>query len=353
MAAGYRGTFVISVEQTETDGIVAAPPAAIAIGSVWCWRGEALRVDGPARVLALAGAAGEAEVRRRAARVVARLIGPAALTRRLHPEEAEPPAGGAGFAVTDGLALYRLMPLDPAGRLLAVMGALPPGGVDLAVVAARPGRPVPDAAIPGGIICFTPGTRIATPEGLRAVENIRPGDRITTRDNGPQEVLWTGARRMSGARLNALPAFRPVRIGAGALGARTHGRGAPEADLIVSPDHRILLAGAAARALFGEEEVLVAARDLIDGQQVRAEAGLREVTYIHLLTARHEVICANGRPAETFHPAAADPEALDPADGAALHALFDGLAADPFRYGDFARRSLSAPEAAILRHRAA
>jgi|SRR5690606_328181 hypothetical protein len=348
MAAGYRGTFVISVEQTETDGIVAAPPPVIDVGSTWCWRGEALRVDGPARVLALDGAAGEAELRQRAARVVARLIGPAAQGRRCLTAVTEPTAGGAGFAVTDGLALYRLTPLDPAGRLLAVIGALPPLGVDLAVVAARLDRAAPEAAAPGGVICFTPGTRIATPEGLRPVEAIRPGDRVSTRDNGPQEVLWTGARRMSGARLHAMPALRPVRIGAGAPG-----RGRSQGDLIVSPDHRILVAGAAARALFGEDEVLAAARDLVDGRHVRIETGLREVTYVHLLTARHEVICANGRPAETFHPAAADPAALDPADRAALHALVEGLAADPFRYGGFARRSLSAPEAAILRHRAA
>lgn len=348
MAAGYRGTFVIPVEQTETDGIIAAPPAVIVVGSVWCWRGEALRVDGPARVLALHGAAGEAELRRRAARVVARLIGPAAATSCRRREVCDPAAIGAGFTVTDGLSLYRLVPLDSDGRLLAVAGALPPGGVDLAVVAAPPRRAAPDAAAPGGVLCFTPGTRIATPDGPRAVEEIRPGDRVHTRDSGPQEVLWTGARRMSGARLHALPALRPVRIGAGALG-----RGRPESDLIVSPDHRVIVEGAEARALFGEAEVFVAARDLIDGQRVRTEAGLRDLTYIHVLTVRHEVICANGQPAETFHPAAADPRALDPTDRTALLALVPGIAEDPFRYGAFARRSLSAPEAAILRHRAA
>ena len=115
-----------------------------------------------------------------------------------------------------------------------------------------------------GVICFTPGTLIDTPAGPRPVEALRPGDRVLTRDDGAQELLWVGSRRMSGARLYALPHLRPVRLGAVRLGAVRLRAGAfgllrPAADLLVSPQHRLLVRGAAARALFNEPEVLVQA----------------------------------------------------------------------------------------------
>lgn len=335
MRAGYRGTFVISVGQTETDGIASAPPSAVAIGSVWSWWGEAVRVDGPASVLALDLSADQADLARRAARSAARLLGPGRV-RRLRRDRAEEDAGegawtGAGFTVTDGLALYRLMPPDPEGRLLSISGALPPRRTDLSVVAVDPGRRLRDEDRSGTLTGFVPGTCIDTPDGARAVEEIRAGDRVSTCDSGPQEVLWTGARRLSGARLHAMPQECPVRIRAGALGD-----GLPVADLTVAPGHRVLIAGDHARELFGEDEVLIAARDLVDGVRILTSGGLREATYLQLMTARHEVILANGLGAETLHPALA---------GGATPG-----AADPRCDAGFARRHLTAPEVAILRH---
>lgn len=347
MTAGYRGTFVIPVEQTESDGLRAAPVETLVVGSVWVWWGAAVRVDGPAQVLLLDGAVARAELRRRAARSAARLLGAARAGGAPRRTATGREHSGAGFTVTDGTGLFDLVPAGPG--LLSVTGALPPRGVELAVVDLRIGC-APGAAGAGesGVVCFTPGTRIATPGGPRAVEEIRPGDRVSTRDGGGQAVLWAGARRVSGARLHAMPRLRPVRIRAGAFGP-----GWPCDDLLVSPDHRILVSDAAAREIFGEAEVLVAARDLIDGRAIVTDSGLREVTYLHLLTARHEVTWANGLAAETFHPAAADTAALDPGQRTGLLAAVEGLARDPSCYGGFARRSLSAPEAALLRHAAA
>lgn len=340
--ADNRGIYVIPVAQTETDGLRAAPCAALFAGSHWRWWGEALRIDGSSGPLYLEDDAVREGLRLRAARSVARLLGDlgTAGPQSRPGDGADPDAGG--FTVTDGRATYRLG-FAGGGALLTVFGALPPRNADLAVIALSGALPdhtrLPGAA--GGAVCFTPGTLIDTPDGPRAVEEIRPGDRLSTRDSGAEEVLWTGARHLSGARLFAMPHLRPVRIRAGAFGVAC-------ADLVVSPEHRLLLSGPGARALFNEAEVLVEARDLVDDGAIRAEAVPRDVTYIHLLTARHEVVRANGVATETFHPASADPDLMEPDDRDALAHVLGGPG-----YGGFARRCLTAPEAAIFRHDAA
>jgi len=199
-----------------------------------------------------------------------------------------------------------------------------------------------------GVICFTPGTRISTPEGPRLIESLRPGDRILTKDNGPQEVLWHGQRKLTGARLYAMPHLRPIRFRAGALGI-----GRPDEDLLVSPQHRMLVQGAAARALFNAEEVLVAAEDLVNDRTVSVDARLREVTYVHILLEAHQIVWANGLETESFHPSATSLETIEPGQRAALFDVLPELAQNPQVYGAFARRNLSASEAAILRYDAA
>ena len=171
---------------------------------------------------------------------------------------------------------------------------------------------------------------------------------MQTRDNGAQEVLWIGARRMSGARLFVMPKLRPVRIKAGALGIDR-----PEEELLVSPEHRMLVRGDTARALFNTSEVLVAARDLVNGSTIITDMAVREVTYVHLLLSNHQILWANGVETESFHPANAALSALDDSDRLRLLQLLPGLERDPLTYGGYARRNLSTPEAAILAHEAA
>ena len=85
--------------------------------------------------------------------------------------------------------------------------------------------------------CFTPGTLIATPKGERKVEELEVGDRVITRDNGMQVIRWIGKRDMAGEELAAKEHLRPVLIRQGALG-----NGLPERDMMVSPQHRVLIA---------------------------------------------------------------------------------------------------------------
>ena len=357
MITGSRGTFVISWTQTEVDGVKGASLDLLSVGATWRWTGEVVRVDGSADLLLLEGAEGKAEMRKRAARMVRRLIG-SAIGKAEGPAEETAEEGGddlpdQGFIVTDGVQSFALtlIPVPDSGaRLVMMLGDVPPVNRDLWVVRTSidRARVAAGAREGGGVICFTPGTRIATPEGPKLIQTLRPGDRILTKDDGPQEVLWTGNRRMSGARLYAMPHLRPIRFRAGAFG-----NDRPEPDLLVSPAHRMLVKGAAAQALFGTSEVLVRAEDLLNDASIMVDHALREVTYVHILLERHNIVFANGVETESFHPSNTALEMIDPAQRDVLMAVMPEVAVNPESYGDYARRNLSASEAALLRHDAA
>jgi hypothetical protein len=362
MKTGSQGTFVISWSQTETDGLKAAPLDVLNVGATWRWTGQPVRVDGPQGLLVLNGAEGAADIRKRAARMVRRLVGAAIGQARLDEDQApgphsvgqhgaEPNDGQSeqGFIVTDGLQSYSVTLIDvpdTGARLAMFVGDLPMPEIDLWVVRTSIDRTqtAAGARTAGGVICFTPGTRIATPDGARLIEQLSPGDRILTKDNGPQEILWTGTRRMTGARLYAMPHLRPIRFRAGALGA-----GRPDGDLLVSPQHRMLIKGPAARALFNSAEVLVAAEDLLNDHSVTVDHQLREVSYIHILLDRHNIVFANGMETESFHPSNTALDTIEAAQRERLLGILPGIAENPHAYGDYARRNLSASEAAILR----
>lgn len=357
MKTGSLGTFVISWSQTEVDGLKAASLDLLSVGATWRWIGAAVRVDGPQGVLLLEGAEGAADIRKRAARMVRRLVGVAVGGAAAGDDPAVGLQGDAaqdlteqGFVVTDGHQSFTvtIIPVpDTGARLLMVVGDLPPVDQDLWVVRAAVDRTHSGAGArtAGGVICFTPDTRLLTPDGVRAIQTLRPGDTILTRDNGPQPILWSGHRRMSGARLYAMPHLRPIRFRAGALGTDR-----PDADLLVSPQHRMLVKGASARALFNTPEVLVAAEDLINDGTIMVDQALREVTYVHILLERHNIVWANGLETESFHPSNTALDTIDPAQREGLLALLPGIEQNPHGYGDYARRNLSGSEAAILRH---
>ncbi|MEP2533694.1 Hint domain-containing protein [Shimia sp.] len=352
METGFRGTFVISWSQTEVDGLVAAPEQTLETGVVWSWHGEAVRVDGPGELLRLDQGEEGANIRKRAARMVRRLVGAAVTnTTKVDEIEIDEPLLDGGFIVTDGTGSYTATVIEVAGSasLLMFLDELPPKNKVLWVVhhsmEALESRRV--ATSNGGVICFTPGTMIATPEGPKRIDDLREGDGVQTKDNGTQEIQWIGSRRMTGARLFAMPKLRPIRIRPGAMGIER-----PDQELIVSPEHSMLVRGAVARSLFNAPEVLVRAKDLVNGSTIAVDHALREVTYVHLLLPGHEVIWANGVETESFHPASAELTSLEARDRGRLMDMLPDLARDPHRYGPYARRNLSTSEAAILQHAA-
>lgn len=175
---------------------------------------------------------------------------------------------------------------------------------------------------PDQATCFTPGTLIETRTGPRAVETLVPGDLIATRDHGFQVLRWIGGVEIPAARLDLQPNLRPIRITAGALGT-----GLPARDLVVSPQHRVLVRSAIAQRMFGADEVLVAAKHLctIPGIDVlRPEMG---VTYLHLLFDRHELVMSNGGWTESLYIGPQAMQAMTPAARHEITALFPQLVA--------------------------
>lgn len=170
------------------------------------------------------------------------------------------------------------------------------------------------------IVCFTPGTGIATPDGTVAAEQLCVGDRVFTRDNGAQEIAWVGRKDLSTADLQRQKDLIPVMIAKGALG-----NGLPDRDLIVSPQHRVLLSSDRAALYFEEREVLSAAKHLV-GLPGIVWAKPLATSYIHFMCENHEVVLSNGAWTETFQPGAASMSGLENGQRDEILTLFPELA---------------------------
>ncbi|MBY6065442.1 Hint domain-containing protein [Leisingera aquaemixtae] len=195
------------------------------------------------------------------------------------------------------------------------------------------------------IPCFTPGTLIATPLGERRVEDLQAGDRVITRDNGIQEIRWVGIRTLEGADMKGRAHLQPVLIRQGALG-----NGLPERDMMVSPNHRVLVANDKTALYFEDREVLVAAKHLTGLAGVDV-VELASVTYIHFMFDQHEVVLSDGAWTESFQPGDQSLRGLDNAQRNELFELFPELKSQKGREGyTAARRSLRKHEAHLLVH---
>lgn len=134
------------------------------------------------------------------------------------------------------------------------------------------------------VICFYPGTLVATPDGARPVESLRPGEAVLTMEGATRSIRWMGRQTVS-TRFGDPVKVLPIRIRAGALA-----EGLPTRDLLVSPAHALLVRG-----------VLVQAGALVNGSTILREHAVPTVfTYWHVELETHELILAEGVPAETF-----------------------------------------------------
>lgn len=136
-------------------------------------------------------------------------------------------------------------------------------------------------------VAFTRGTHITMADGRQLpIEDIRPGDKVLTRDSGPQAVRWTGVQT-----LRATGAFAPITIAPGTL--NNTGK------LVVSPNHRLFIYQRVDALGAGRKEVLVKAGLLLNGTSVTQEPG-GFVDYFQILFDKHEIIYAEGIAAESL-----------------------------------------------------
>ncbi|MEY8880944.1 Hint domain-containing protein [Donghicola sp. XS_ASV15] len=231
---------------------------------------------------------------------------------------------------TDGTYGVRIMDYDlPAGHhkdvtaiTLGTWNGVEYGGIVL-------------SAVDQMFICFVQGTGLLTPNGSVPVEALSEGDEVVTADGGPAQVRWTAQTTTCGMGANAPILFR----------ARSMGN---ERDVLVSPHHRVLVKGAEVEMLFGVPEVLVAAKDLVNGTTVQ-RVPRRAVTYVHFACDKHEIVSAEGMLTETLLPGTQAMAMMSAGDAARLVATFPALRRGWTAYGPAARMCLKSAEARLLR----
>ena len=200
---------------------------------------------------------------------------------------------------------YSAGPVEDLSEIEAPLQALWSGTERWSGNTADPARPLP--ALSGSM-------RVETPGGKRRIDELTQGELVLTRDRGYQQLRWrTQVATLADHEFLRLP-DTVIRIAADAFG-----KGNPSQDLIVSASQRIMLSDVRAEALFGAEEVLVAAGDLVhlDGvDRIRCEAGER----FALLFDTHEVVLSEGLWTESLLPEREVLDALPTGERAALQA---------------------------------
>jgi len=248
------------------------------------------------------------------------------------------------FTVTDGTTTWEVAVIDvdlnndndlndagEDGYFLVFPDGMPPPDTDLTTGGiVENDDSTPHLGLGAQVVCFAAGSQIETPQGPTRIENLVPGDLVDTAHMGAQAIRWTGQTTVP-----AMGDLAPVVITKGTLGNA--------ADLIVSPQHAILLADWRAEMLFGEEQVLVRAIDLLGMDGVHRKTG-GSVTYCHILLDQHQLVCAHGVWSETLYPGTVAMGAVNAAARAEIQQLFPDLSA----YGPMVAPCLRGYEARLL-----
>ncbi len=165
-----------------------------------------------------------------------------------------------------------------------VTGTVTPDGSAIRFTISDPETSLNISQLTAGFTCFCAGTRVTTPDGVKNVEDLRPGDLVCLANGRVAPVRWLGRQVVNSSVAHPAEA-NPIRITRGAMG-----HGLPERDLRVSKDHAICIDG-----------VLINAGCLVNGSTIYQESNVREAfTYYHVETDAHELILAEGVATETF-----------------------------------------------------
>lgn len=188
-------------------------------------------------------------------------------------------------------------------------------------------------------VSFTRGTHITMASGAQVpIQDLAVGDRVLTRDDGPQHVRWIGH-----STVRATGDLAPILIKAGVLNN--------ENDLLVSPDHRLFVYQRTDRIGVGQSEILVKARHLVNGETVLVQDG-GFVDYFQILFDRHHIIYAEGIAAESMLIDTRTRSALPPELLQKLHSLLPDHGRRDAHGMDVQRQLLDRPDAIDILRRA-
>ncbi len=193
------------------------------------------------------------------------------------------------------------------------------------------------------VVCFADGTRILTPDGERAIEELAPGDVVVCGDGRHRSIRWVGWREVDAKTLRENPALRPIRLEADALGP-----GLPARALRLSPQHRIMIDHWRAQYLFGSGCVLAPAKALVNGRGITVDLDCRSVRYHHILLDEHQTVLADGLPCETLMPGEMAQTGLGAAARSEILTLFPRLSVDLAAFGPLCHRALTAVETRLI-----
>ncbi len=179
-------------------------------------------------------------------------------------------------------------------------------------------------AIPGfeaSCGAFAHGTMIQTEDGAVPVEDLLPGQKILTRDNGLEPLRWIGSMTLaphtSGSRI---PPAKLTRITENSIGL-----GRPSRDLVLGPHARILRRNAVCLSLFGTEAAFAPATAFTDGVSIIEVNPISSARVFHLLLDGQHVITAGGVEVESFHPGRRDATGISPGLMPTFLELFPGF----------------------------
>ncbi|MCX7559459.1 Hint domain-containing protein [Sulfitobacter sp. F26204] len=248
------------------------------------------------------------------------------------------------FTVSDGTTTWRVTAIDvdlnndndlddagEDGYFLIFPDGMPPADTNLSIGGIVDNEDfIPHADLGGSVVCFAHGTLITTTERSVPVEDLAIGDLVETRDGGHRPIAWIGK-----TTVRAEGDLAPIVITKGTLGNSR--------DLVVSPQHAILLDDWRAELFFGQEEVLVRAVDLLRHDGVYRKTG-GVVTYYHILFDAHHLVCSEGIWSESLFPGEMTLQTVNEAARAEIFELFPDLST----YGPKAAPCLRSYEASCL-----
>jgi fibronectin-binding autotransporter adhesin len=193
-----------------------------------------------------------------------------------------------GFIAVSGTFANNALVLTDAGNntaTLNIQGTFTTANFIVGLDGATTGT---DVTLTDSPTCYAAGTRILTPRGEVAVERLREGDLVLTVSGRAQPIIWIGHRRVDFRRHPRRARVLPVRVTAHAFG-----EGRPKRDLLLSPDHAVFA-----------DDVLIPVRYLVNGRTI-VQVERSAITYWHIELPRHDVLLAEGLPAETYLEAGA------------------------------------------------